>query len=93
MPAAAAMAAAGAAQIQAIRNAEFGGGVAPSLAGSTVAPPTQNVSSAGAAPDNRALFIQGIQADSLFTGSQLRQLGERISEFLKDGGQITFADA
>ena len=87
---AAAHAAAAFAQVNAIKSASFGGGggVAPSLAGSTPAPPTTPVTSGapGASPD-RSIFIQGISPDSLVSG---RQVAELLEEFVGDGGRVVF---
>lgn len=84
---AAAQGAAGVAQINAIRSQSFGGGgAAPSLAGSTPAPPVSPVS--GGAPESgpeRILAIEGISEDQLFSGVGVRALLERVQDAVDDG--------
>jgi len=87
---AAAHAAAAFAQVTAIKSQSFGGGggVAPSLAGSTPAPATTPVTQGapGSSPD-RSIFIQGIDPNSLVSG---RQVAELLEEFVGDGGRVVF---
>lgn len=82
-------AAAGLAQVNAIKNASFGsGGAAPSLAGSTAAPPVSNVAS----QQEQRLVIEGVDPNRLFTGQSVRDLAERLREYYADGGaQVRFA--
>jgi hypothetical protein len=79
--AAAAMAAAGAAQIAQIKNAKFGGGLAPSQAGTPATP----VASARAA---QTINISGLSSDAIFSGSSVRGLLERLQEAINDGGTL-----
>ena len=81
-----------ASRLSQINAAQFNGGGTVATMGAASAASAPAPAAAAPARENRALFIQGIAPDALFTGSQLRQLGERLSEFLKDGGQITFAE-
>lgn len=86
---AAAQAAAGAAQIQSIKAQQFGGGgAAPSLAGSTPAPPVTPVSDGSGSSQQRTMVIKGLDPNSLFSGRQLRLLAEAMIEFQKDGGKV-----
>lgn len=86
---AAAQAAAGAAQIQSIKAQQFGGGgAAPSLAGSTPAPPVTPVSGGSEPSQQRTMVIKGLDPNSLFSGRQLRSLAEAMIEFQKDGGKV-----
>jgi len=86
---AAAQAAAGAAQIQSIKAQQFGGGgAAPSLAGSTPAPPVTPVSDGSGPSQQRTMVIKGLDPNSLFSGRQLRLLAEAMIEFQKDGGKV-----
>lgn len=82
---AAAMAATGAAQIQAIQSAQFGGGTAPSLAGTTAAPAVSNVGDGGG---SRSIFLSGLNPGDLFTGRQVRDLIEAINEETGDGARL-----
>jgi hypothetical protein len=82
--AAAAMAAAGAAQIQQIKNAKFGGG-----GGSAPAAASGGSGGAGGGGGGRqALSITGLSPDSLFSGSMVRALLERIQGALDDGATL-----
>lgn len=86
---AAAQAAAGAAQIQSIKAQQFGGGgAAPSLAGSTPAPPVTPVSDGSGPSQQRTMVVKGLDPNSLFSGRQLRSLAEAMIEFQKDGGKV-----
>lgn len=92
---AAAMAATGAAQIQAIRSATFaggGGGVAPSAAGTTAAPATSDVGAGqgGGGIRERVFRVQGISPTELFSGSAVRGLLEALQEAIDDGGRLVF---
>jgi hypothetical protein len=81
-------AAAGLAQIQAIKATSFGGGgtgTTPSAAGSTPVVNSQPVQQS--APSQR-LVVEGISADSLFTGASVRNLAQRLLEFQSDGGKV-----
>jgi hypothetical protein len=88
---AAAHAAAAFAQVNAIKSASFrsSGGVAPSIAGSTPAPPTSPTGSGTPGRDG-TLMIQGISPDALFSGSMVRQLMEQVQEWQRDGGKVVF---
>lgn len=89
---AAAHGAAAFAQVAAIKSQTFsgGGGTAPSLAGGTPATPVTPVT--GGVPETsgpqRSLIIQGVSADSLFSGEAVRNLVEKINEFVADGGRV-----
>lgn len=96
---AATTAAAGLAQIQAIRSSTFNGGgagSAPSIAGTTPAPPVTNVGSGGGGQtSNRSLSIDinGLDPNAMFSGSQIRGLMSKITSEMKDGatlGGLTF---
>lgn len=81
---AAAVIAAGAAQIGAIKRTTFqggGGGTTPSAAGST---PTVN---GNPVASDRTITIRGVDKDQLFTG---RQLVEMLNAAMKDGGKLVF---
>jgi hypothetical protein len=91
IPATIAMGAAGLAQINAIRSASFGGGAAPSIAGSTPATPVSPVSS-GAAPGgpSQRIAIEGLDPGQMFSGRQIRELLERLEDQVNDGATLTF---
>lgn len=90
---AAAHAAAAFAQVSAIKNASFGGGFAPSLAGSTPATPVTPVTSGtpGGVPASRRIAVEGFGLNDLLTGRQVRDLIEMLNEAGGDGAQIVFA--
>lgn len=89
--------AAGAAQIQAIRNAQFGGGMAPSAANTPTtpvapAPGATQAAGGGAGPAaGQTLFVEGMDPSSLFSGSMVRELMQKIDEHRRDGGDVVFA--
>ena len=83
-------AAAGFAQVQAIRSATFGGGgagAAPSLAGST---PAQPVTPVGGAQrqSGQTLIIKGLNPNDIFSGRQIRRIFEQFGEEGRDGGRF-----
>jgi hypothetical protein len=82
--AAAAMAAAGAAQIAQIKNAHYGGGAtaAPSAGGGAAPGAT------GAEGGGRVISVEGLDTNSLFTGKSVRGLLDAINEALADGGKL-----
>lgn len=91
---AAAQAAAGFAQVQAIRSQSFGGAnAAPSLAGSTPAPPVtpvggeQAADGGGGREQRRVFALEGIDPDRMFSGRQLRNLWESLMEVVEDGNR------
>jgi plasmid maintenance system killer protein len=76
------------AQLEAIRQTQFGatGGAAPSLAGSTPATPVSPVSSAPA--DGQTVIIKGVNPTDIFTGKQIRELFERFGEEGRNGSRF-----
>lgn len=79
------------AQVNAIRSQQFGGGggAAPSIAGSTPAPPVSPVSSGapGGGTQNSQSTIVNLNGD-FFSRKQLRSLLEGLNENGRDGGKI-----
>lgn len=91
---AAAQAAAGAAQIGAIKSASFsgGGGPAPSVAGSAASGAANaSTASAPAPAQQQTLTIAPIDPDAIFSGASVQSMSERIYDFTKDGGKVVFA--
>lgn len=91
---AAAQAAAGFAQISAIRSAKFGGGggQAPSVTGSPAAgaaAPRQ--ASSTSQQDAGRLTVENVNVGSLYDGETVRMLAERLAEHQKNGGTVVFA--
>jgi hypothetical protein len=88
---AAAQAAAAFAQVSAIRSAQFsgGGGSAPSIAGSTAAPPVSPVSSGapGGQGDGGQLTVLHLQGD-VFSADGVRKLVEKLNEGRRSGDRI-----
>jgi hypothetical protein len=81
------VAAAGAAQIAAIRStSQTGGGSAPSVGGGGSA--GGGAEDAGPARAPQTLFVEGINPNQLLTGSMVRELAERLLEHQRDGGQV-----
>lgn len=85
-------AAATAANISSINKTEFGGGSVPSNLGATpVVPGGAGLGGQGAAGGNRGvqtIFVEGLTQDSLFSGSAVRGLLERLQAALDDGGTL-----
>lgn len=87
----AAIAAAGAVQVQTIANQKFGqtGGLAPSQ---STTPPTptapQGGGGNGQGGGDRTLRVQGIDPAKMFSGGMVRGLVAEIAEFQKDGGTV-----
>lgn len=86
---AALQAAAGFAQVNAIKNAQFGsgGGVAPSAVGSTAAPPVSPVGGGGQASGG-TLMVEGLNAGDMFSGAAVRELAMKLSDHVRDGGTV-----
>jgi hypothetical protein len=79
-------------QIQGIKSAQFGGGTAPS-AQNTPAPATTPVGGGssggiGAAGAQQTVILEGVNPNSLFTGSQLIDI---INMSVKDGKRLVLA--
>lgn len=90
-------AAATAANISAINATEFGGGAVPSNGGATpVTPGGMGLGDAnggqGTAKGAQTIFVEGLSPDSLFSGSMVRGLLERLQDALDDGGQLILKD-
>lgn len=86
-------AAATAANISSINSTEFGGGLVPSNGGATPVVPGGTglggqATGAGPLGGSQTIFVQGLSEDSLFSGSAVRGLLERLQEALKDGGKL-----
>lgn len=74
-------AAAGAAQIAAIRStSETGGGSVPA--------PSAAAASSAAPAQQSTLFVSGINPNDIFTGQHMRQLASSMIDFQKQGGKI-----
>ncbi len=87
----AAIAAAGALQVSAIKSTTFkggGGGIAPSNA-TTPAQPTAPAGN-GAQGSGGVLRVEGLSADSVLSGASAQALAQKLLEFQKDGGQVVF---
>lgn len=88
---AAAVAAAGAAQIAAIRSASKGGGSKPAVGrGGSSGGATGGA--AGAAAPRQSLFVQGINPDQIFTGDAVRNLVGKLIDYQKNGGAVVLAE-
>lgn len=79
----------GAAQISRIRSTQFGGGGGTPTA--TTSAPAQGqaapgTNTLGGQESGRTLRIEGLRADSLYTGNQLQNLASNLEEFWNDGG-------
>ncbi len=94
--AAAAAAAAGAAQIATIRSTSRGGGgsAAPVSVGGTGAGATTSAPAQAPAGDpgpGQTLYVEGINADDLFSGDRVRFLAELLLDHERDGGRVVLA--
>jgi hypothetical protein len=86
----AAAAVAGAAQVQQIAATQFGSKTAPSQAAQPVVPVAQ--ASGGGGGGNSTMRVEGVSASSLMTGSMVRSLTDAISDHVRDGGKVEWAD-
>lgn len=84
----AAIAVAGAAQVQAINSAKFGQKTAPSQAAQPVTPTAPAQGGAGGS----VMRVEGIKPDSLITGSMMRTIADGISDHVRDGGKVEWAN-
>jgi hypothetical protein len=88
---AAVIAAAGIAQVNAIRSQSFGGGgggAAPSLAGGTSATPVSPVSG-GKGGGQQVMRVEGLDPNATFSG---RTMIDMINQAQKDGAKIVFSE-
>lgn len=89
---AAAIGAAGFAQIANIRSQSFGGGGAGAVAtGSNTAAVNAASTPAAAGPAGGTLTVQGLSAGSLFTGDTVSQLAESLLDYQRKGGSVVLA--
>lgn len=80
-----------AANIAAINKTEFGGGAIPSNLGATpVVPGGAGLGDSAPGRGNRSqtIFVEGLTPESIFSGSAVRGLLERIQAALDDGGKL-----
>jgi hypothetical protein len=96
IPAVAYAVANGAAAIAGIKKTTFGSGAAPSVSGTSPAPPVTPVNngapqSAGGSGGGSLLTVEGVSPDALFSGRTVRALAERLAEHQRDGGTVAFA--
>lgn len=77
----------GAAAIAAIKKTEFGGGTTPSAAGT----PTVGGFPVEAGLQ-QTLRVEGISADSIFGGADVRRLAQRLLDFQRDGGRVVLVE-
>lgn len=89
---AAAQAAAGAAQVQAIASTKFGSKTAPSQAAQPVTPtaPVGGAKGGGGGGQAQVMHVQGLDPGKIFSGSMVRSLAERLNEHVRDGGRVEF---
>lgn len=81
------------AQIDAIKSASYnggGGGRAPSSAAVEPVPVTGDGGGGGGGGESSTLFVDGIGADSLFTGDVVRDLAGKLMEHQRNGGEVVF---
>lgn len=89
---AALVAAAGIAQVTAIRStSQNGGGSVPSVSAGAASTSTESQGGGGAAQPSGTLEVRGLQPGQLLTGEFVRGLMERVEEYRRDGGRVTFA--
>lgn len=88
----AAIAVAGAAQVQQIASTKFGSNTSPSQAGTPATPTAPQGGGGGGGGGDRTLHVTGVSAGSLLTGTMVRQLAGEIGDFVKDGGKVEWAN-
>lgn len=89
----AAIAAAGAVQLNAVKSQSFNGGgrgLPPSSATTAPVPTAEAGSGQGGGGAGQTLRVEGIGMDQMFSGKAVRQLAERLAEHQKDGGVVLF---
>lgn len=86
----AAAAVAGAAQVQQIASTQFGSKTAPSQAAQPVVPTAE--AGGGGGGGGGTLRVEGVSANSLLTGSMVRSLSDAISDHVRDGGKVEWAN-
>lgn len=83
------------AQVNAIAGQSFGGGgrSAPSLAGSTPAPPVTPVAQPQqqAAAQGQVITVEGLGPEQLITGKMVRMIFAELQEVVRDGGVVQYA--
>jgi uncharacterized phage infection (PIP) family protein YhgE len=89
----AAIAVAGAAQLNAVKSQTFNGGgrgLPPSSA-TTPPVPVASAGGGGQAGGGQVLRVEGLDSTALFSGKAVRALAERLAEHQKDGGTVLFS--
>jgi hypothetical protein len=87
----AAIAAAGAAQVAAISSTKFGSKTAPSQA-ATPPVPTAPQGGGGGGGESSTMRVEGVGADTLLTGKMVRTLADKLSDHVRDGGRVVWAE-
>lgn len=88
---AAAHAAAGFAQVNALARTQFGSRGSAGAATSAVSAASSTAQSASAQPQagpQQTLFVRGLSAGSLLDGDSVRELAQRLIDFQRDGGKV-----
>jgi hypothetical protein len=93
---AAAHAAAGMAQVMAIKNTKFNGGGAGTAPSQAAAVPTPVASAGGSqggggAGPERIMRVEGMDPSSLFSGKTVRLVAAELLEYQKDGGTVVLS--
>ncbi len=91
--AAAAIGAAGFANVASIRSQSFGGGGSTATGSNTTAVNAASTptASSGDAPAGGTLTVQGLSASSLFTGDAVAGLAEQLLDYQRRGGSVVLA--
>lgn len=87
-------AAAGLAQVAAIKSTSFqggGSGAAPSNATAVPTPTTPAGGGQGASGGGQVLRMEGLDPSELYSGKMVRSLAEKLAEHQKDGGVVLFS--
>lgn len=83
----------GLAQVSAIKSQQFGGGSAGGAGSGGAAPPPPQAAAGGGGGGGAGgslLILEGLSPDSLFSGKAVRELAQKLSDHVADGGQIRF---
>lgn len=83
------------AQIQSIRSTNFeGGGSGASSGAASAASVSATASAQAAAPaPTQIMQVQGIDHNQWFSGGFVEQIGKKLTDFQKDGGQVVWGGA
>lgn len=91
----AAIAAAGIAQVNAIKSTQFQGGGAGVPPSGATTPPVNTASAGGGGGGgggngDRVMRVEGLSGDGVVSMASARLIGQKVQEFVRDGGRVEF---